>query len=157
MVTHPTSKSKGQAIYEQHCGRLVRVAFLLTGDRGLAEDAVHDVFTQCWGRIDDLEVPSQYLRVAVVNRCRSQHRKLRRAEARSVLPETGQLPPQHENRLELLEALGRLTYRKRAAVVLRFYEDLPDEEIARVLGCRRSTVRSLVARGLSQMKEELSK
>jgi RNA polymerase sigma factor (sigma-70 family) len=61
----------------------------------------------------------------------------------TVLPETP----------VVLDALGRLPYRQRAALVLRYYEDRPDHEIAEVLGCRPATVRSLVHRGLEALRK----
>ena len=57
---------------------------------------------------------------------------------------------------ELWDVLDRLTQRQRTALVLRYYLDLPEEEIAAVLRCRPSTVRSLVLRGLARLREELS-
>jgi len=56
---------------------------------------------------------------------------------------------------EMWQALGKLTYRQRAAIVLRFYEDLSEGETAQVLGCAVGTVKSSVARGLRRMREEL--
>jgi DNA-directed RNA polymerase specialized sigma24 family protein len=68
--------------------------------------------------------------------------------AASALPDLGV-------RDELWEALGKLPYRQRAAIVLRFYEDLSEEQTARVLGCAVGTVKSSVSRGLQQMREEM--
>src|SRR4051794_41672055 len=71
------------ATYREHFAALVRVAFLLTGSNEGAEDAVHDTFLRCRTRLADLEDPRSYLRAAVVNECRSVHRRARRG---SVAP-----------------------------------------------------------------------
>jgi RNA polymerase sigma factor (sigma-70 family) len=93
-----------------------------------------------------------YLRRAVVNECRTQHGRDRRRRALSDVRQTEELP--HEI-VETLDALQMLTDRKRAAIVLRYFVDIPQEEIADILGCRPSTVRSLVRRGLNDLREVL--
>lgn len=138
-------------LYEEHFAWLSRIAFLITGSTAAAEDAVHEVFVRIAGRAGELEHPPSYLRAAVVNECRSQYRKAqRRIEATAV--EGEELP---HDLLETRDALGLLTPRQRAAVVLRYFVDLPDDEIARILGCRPATVRSLIHRALPQLEEAL--
>ena len=135
---------------------LVRLAFLLTGSAGGAEDVVHDAVVAAsrhWDRVDN---PDGYLRRAVVNRARSTHRRAGREEravARlAVRPVPDALAPEVD---ETWAVLRDLPERQRHALVLRFYEDLPDADIARLLGCRPATVRSLVHRGLANVKEAL--
>jgi RNA polymerase sigma factor (sigma-70 family) len=130
----------------------MRVAFLVTGSNETAEDIVQEVFARCADRLAGLDHPASYLRAAVVNACRSHHRRLRLAErlASGRRPESIELP---NELVELRDALLMLADRQRAAVVLRFLCDLSDDEIAEALGCQPATVRSLVHRGLARLRE----
>ena len=140
-------------LYRSHFASLMRVACLMSDSVAAAEDAVHEVFIRCAPRLDQLDHPASYLRVAVVNECRRRHRKWKREHHSAVPDQTDEVP--HEL-LETRAALSRLSTRKRAAVVLRYFVDIPDEEIAEVLGCRPSTVRSLLRRAITELKEELT-
>jgi RNA polymerase sigma-70 factor (sigma-E family) len=129
---------------------MVRLAFLLTGDRSASEDLVQDSFTRLQGRWEMVDDPSAYLRVAVVNACRAHHRRQRRERAHFpdlVLDAVSRETPM------MLDALAKLPYRQRAALVLRYWEDRSEREIAEVLGCRPATVRSHVRRGLESLRE----
>lgn len=139
------------ALYREHFPALVRVAFLITGSHETAEDAVHDTFLRCRVRLADLDHPRSYLRAAVVNECRSVHRRAQRE--RCDRPVDVLLPVEL---VELRDALARLPWRQRAAIVLRYFADVPDDEIARTLGCRPSTVRSHIRRGIAKLKEVLT-
>lgn len=135
-------------LYRQQYGRMVRLAYLLTGSNEVAEELVQDVFARLYRRWDRAEHPRAYLRAAVVNACRSHQRRMRlerthRAEAVSA----SSMEPD-----ELWDALASLPGRQRTALVLRFYEDLPEIDIARALGCRPGTVKSLISRGLAQLR-----
>ncbi|MEP7046292.1 MAG: sigma-70 family RNA polymerase sigma factor [Ilumatobacteraceae bacterium] len=138
-----------EAVYVAVYRDLLRVAFLLTGSGPAAEDVVHDVFAKVGPHVDTLAEPAAYLRVAVVNRCRSLHRRNLAApqpdRAMSSLMDVGLV--------ELRDALIALPIRQRSAIVLRYLCDLPEEEIAANLKCRRSTVRTLVRRGLAELRE----
>jgi RNA polymerase sigma factor (sigma-70 family) len=140
------------AVYREHYPALMRVAFLMTGSNETAEDVVQDTFVRCRLRIPSLDHPASYLRAAVVNECRSVHRRSQRtvAEPPNV---HGEIPTEL---LELQDALIALPWRQRAAIVLRYFVDVPDGEIARTLGCRPSTVRSLVRRGIETLREVLT-
>jgi RNA polymerase sigma factor (sigma-70 family) len=143
------------AVYREHYTALVRIAFLLTGSAAAAEDAVHEVIVRCAPRIETLDHAPSYLRAAVVNECRAQNRRGRR---RPVPFDDGRQAAASELPHDLVEtrdALAALTPRRRAAVVLRYYVEEPNEEIARLLGCRPATVRSLIHRGLNQLREAL--
>ena len=133
--------------------RLVRVAYLLTGSSAVAEDLVQDAFVRLHRHWDGVRQPSAYLRVTVVNACRAHHRRNRRE--RSHFPElvTDIVVPETP---VVLDVLAELPYRQRAALVLRFYEDRPDSEIALALGCRPATVRSLVHRGLATLRKVIA-
>ena len=142
------------ALYVAEQPRLVRLAHLLTGSPEVAQEVVHDVFVRLHGRRERIDNPAAYLRTAVVNACRSQQRRwsLERTHAERGSAGRVELPPELD---ETWTALRQLPVRRRAALVLRYYEDLPDEEIARLLGCRPATVRSLVHRGLESLREVL--
>ena len=139
-------------VYAAEHDGLARLACLLTGSTVVAEDIVHDAFVQLQQRWSTVRRPGAYLRTAVVNGCRGYQRRLRREHASYAdLVSTATLP---ETPI-VLDVLGRLPYRQRAALVLRFYEDWPDDQIAEVLGCRPATVRSLAHRGLEAMRKVL--
>ena len=143
-----------EELYRAHFPALMRVAFVLTGSNETAEDVVHDVFVRSVARLDNVENPSAYLRAGVVNACRSHHRALAARQRNSAL--TASEPRLDAELVELRDALGALSIRRRSAVVLRYLCDLDDTEIAELLGCRPATVRSLVHRGLAQLKEAIT-
>jgi RNA polymerase sigma-70 factor (sigma-E family) len=141
------------ALYERHYGDLVRLAYLVSGQASQAEEVVQDAFVQThrsWARVRD---PLPYLRTAVINGCRSVGRRQTLERARRPLaPEPVPLGAD-----ELWDALAGLTERQRAALVLRFYCDLPDAEIATALGCRETTVRTSVHRALAKLRKEIDR
>lgn len=135
-------------VYRVGYGKLVRLAYLLTGHAGVAEEVVQDAFVATH-RIGDLpRDPYTYVRRAVVNRCRSWGR-------RYVVERTHRPRPPDPAELaadEMWDALAALTDRQRIAIVLRFYEDMPDDRIAEILDCRQATVRSAIHRGLQSLR-----
>jgi RNA polymerase sigma-70 factor (sigma-E family) len=147
------------ALYQANAVGLIRLAFVMLGDLESAEDVVQEAFCglyRQWGRLRDAERATFYLRTSVLNGCRSALR--RRILRRRVLPDQ---PPavvsaeavvlSGEEREEVFRAVGRLAHRQREALVLRFYLDLSDDEIARVMGIRPSTVRSTMVRALDTL------
>jgi RNA polymerase sigma-70 factor (sigma-E family) len=148
-------------LYAAHAPDAVRLAYLLTGDRHLAEDLVHESFVRLFGRFRDLRNPDAfggYLRTTVVNLARSHFRR-RRVERAYVEREGREPRPaavDPERGDELWEALQRLRPRQRAAIVLRYYEDLTEAQTAEVLRCAVGTVKSLVSRGIDQLRREMS-
>jgi RNA polymerase sigma factor (sigma-70 family) len=138
-----------EAVYAAAYRNLLRVAFVLTGSAPAAEDVVHDVFAKVGPKIDTLDEPAAYLRVAVVNRCRSLHRR----DAAAPKPDDPADAVMDVGLVELRDALIALPIRQRSAIVLRYLCDLPEGEIASNLNCRPSTVRSLVRRGLAELRE----
>ncbi|MGZ4806711.1 MAG: RNA polymerase sigma factor [Ilumatobacteraceae bacterium] len=138
-----------EAVYGASYRNLLRVAFVLTGSAQAAEDVVHDVFAKVGPRMDTLAEPVAYLRVAVVNRCRSLHRR----DVAAPRPDQPADAVMDLGLVELRDALIALPIRQRSAIVLRYLCDLPEEEIAANLNCRPSTVRSLVRRGLAELRE----
>ncbi len=150
----PAPVSPFDAFYRTNYGWAVRVAHLLTGERTTAEDVVQESFGRLHGRFDDLGNPGAFLRTSVVNACRSWHRKQAR-EARRLGAMA--IDPRHLDRdvRELLDAVDRLPYRQKAVLVLRYYADLSESDIAETLGCRPGTVKSLAARGLARLRKEI--
>ena len=150
------------AAYQEHACGLARLAFLLTGDACLAEDLVHEAFARALARFAHLRRPQSlraYLRRTVVNLAGKHARRSRNERAFLAQAGSGALAaasePDVELRDQLWSALRQLPHRQRAALVLRFYEDLSERDTARVLGCRAGTVKSLVHRGLTAMRGEI--
>ena len=139
------------SLYRAHYPTMMRLGFLLTGSNETAEDLVHDVFVRAGPHLP-LEHPRSYLRAALVNACRSHGRRmaLGRRHGQPVAPLV--MP---RELVEFRDVLLRLPVRRRAAVVLRYFCDLGDAEIAELLACTPSTVRSLVRRGLADLREVL--
>jgi RNA polymerase sigma factor (sigma-70 family) len=129
------------------------LATVLTSDRAVAEELVQEAFLEVMQRWDRVDNPAGYLRTVVVNRCRN-HQRGMGVRRRNVPP----APPLTVDAPELDEmwaALAQLRPRRRTALVLRFYEDLPIDEIARLLDCRPGTVSSLLHRGLADLRKVL--
>jgi RNA polymerase sigma-70 factor (sigma-E family) len=136
------------SVYRERYSALVRLAYLLTGHAAIAEEIVQDAFVASHRARDRLRDPASYVRSAVVNRCHSWGRRDKvEREHRPRPPDPADL---HAD--EMRDALSVLTERQRIAIVLRFYEDMPDDQIAEVLDCRRATVRSAIHRGLQSLR-----
>jgi len=139
---------------------MVRLAYLMVGSTSVAEDLVQDAFARMHRHWDNAEHPKAYLRTSVVNACRSHLRRaaLERAYKRhpSVVGDAAGSHPGGSHMAEadeLFDALAVLPSRQRAALVLRFYEDLSEADIAVALGCRPGTVKSLLHRGLAELRK----
>jgi RNA polymerase sigma-70 factor (sigma-E family) len=139
---------------------LLRSAVLLTGDRGHAEDLVQTALIRVharWGRIRDREAVDAYVRRAMLTTYLNWWRRRWRGEVPTeVLPDRAEAGGYErvETRLPLAQALTRLPPRMRAVVVLRYFDDLPDAEIAALLGCSAATVRSQAHRALAKLRED---
>ena len=140
-------------LYRERYAPMVRLAYLLTGNASVAEEIVQDAFVAVQRNWDRATSPGGYLRTTVVNNARTWHR--RRALEERQRP--GRRVDAGLAADEMWDMLQRLPDRQRAAVVLRFYEDLPDAEIARILGCRLPTVRTAVHRGLAALRKEMGR
>ncbi|WP_328989225.1 SigE family RNA polymerase sigma factor [Kribbella sp. NBC_01245] len=138
--------------------RLLRVALMLSGNIHSAEDLVQTALARAypkWDRISRLEQPEAYLRKMVVNEFLSWRRRLTNRElpiAEVTEPAGDDLAGRQAQRDATWRLLATLPRQQRAVLVLRYYEDLPDEEIAAVLGCQASTVRSNAARALASLR-----
>ncbi len=137
--------------YADHYTELVRLATLLSGSADAAPDLVQDCFVGLHGRWTSVHDPLPYVRRSVVHACASHHRRVTRGR-RLPPPEA---PPRELEAHEMEDALAKLPARQRAAVVLRYYGDLPDAEIARALHCRPGTVRSLIHRALADLRRTI--
>ncbi len=113
---------------------------------------VQDCFVRLHGHYERLDTPERYARQAVVNACRSHFRRAGRERDRRPLLYVVDGDGQEVAAGELHDVLMALPYRQRAAVVLRYYSDLSELEIAEVLGCRPGTVGSLIHRGLERLR-----
>ena len=135
---------------------LVGYAYVLCGDRHLAEDLVQEVLVRVARRWDQIEGPADpYVRTAVARELTSWRRRRSNAEIPSVLPDRpgGFAPDAAVERDPLWRLLQMLPVRQRAVLVLRHWEGLDDIEIAELLGCRRATVRSLAARAAATLRD----
>lgn len=137
----------------------VRLAYLMTGDRSLAEDLAQEAFSKMAARLSFLREPDAtwpYLRRSVTNLAKNhyRHRDVERAYLQTEGPRSAYIHHDHDvvAHESMRRALLALPPRQRAALVLRFYEDLPEEEIAAILRCRPGTVRSLVSRGTQALR-----
>lgn len=152
-------RSRLADVYARHAPEGVRLAYLLTGDRALAEDLVQEAFLRFVGRLQFVRNPDAfeaYLRRTIVNLSKNhfRHTAVERSYlARQPLPVEGRTDPDVPTYQTLRTALLALPVRQRAAIVLRYYEDLPETQIAEILGCRPSTVRSLIARALGTLRQ----
>lgn len=139
--------------------RLVRTAYLLTGDHHEAEDLVQATLAKVyphWSRISRLESPDAYLHRAMVNNNVSRQRRRRVVQFLTPwIPDRVQQSgaAQVEQRSLLLRALAELPPRQRAVVVLRYWEDLSEQQVAEALGCSPGNVKSQASRGLRKLRD----
>jgi RNA polymerase sigma-70 factor (sigma-E family) len=142
-----------------HSPALHRTAYLLTGSDYSAEELLQDTFSELygkWHRVSAVDLPVAYVRRAMTNRFVSGRR---RHSSRDIsvweVPDRWSdtdLSDQVATRSALWQLLGTLSPSQRAAVVLRYFNDLPDEQIAEMLGCRPATVRSLIRRAVTTLR-----
>ncbi|GAA1972717.1 SigE family RNA polymerase sigma factor [Catenulispora subtropica] len=139
---------------------LVRTAFLLTGDQFLAEDVAQTALTKVyasWRRVRRADDVDAYVRRVLVNTNAGRFRKRRVPEHLVAAPHDARGYEPHEGiaqRSALMTALGTLPARQRAVVVLRYWEDLSEREVAAVLGCSQGTVKSQAARALAKLRTD---
>lgn len=149
------------AFVRARSGALFRTAVLLTGDRGQAEDLVQSALERLcrhWRTVSRAHAPEAYARRVLVNLVYDRSRLRRRAGTEVLLTDSG--PPssgldayqQILSRDELMRGLRALPVNMRTVLVLRYFEDMDDTEIAALLGIRESTVRSQAARGLGKLR-----
>ena len=175
----PGAAASVTALYAEHALGLVRLAVVVTGDRAAAEDIVQDAFLglyRRWDRLPGMTAPLAYLRVSVMNGCRTALRNRSRLRlwsgsgsgddldeaAKAGLADPARLAESAEASVLLGEeqrtvaaALWKLPRRQREAVVLRYYLDLSVEETAQVMGVSQGTVKSATHRALAAVGRTL--
>jgi RNA polymerase sigma-70 factor (sigma-E family) len=148
-------------LFQAHALGLTRLAFVMLGDRQAAEDVVQEAFYglyRAWRRLPDHDNVLGYLRVSVLNGCRSAVRRARRVPwSLALLPAAS---PEDvvlvaEEQRAAVAALRRLPPRQREALVLRYFADLSEYEIALAMGVSRGTVKSTTARALAALSRML--
>ncbi|MFV2171875.1 SigE family RNA polymerase sigma factor [Actinomadura sp. LOL_016] len=151
------------ALYSANYRSLVRLAAMLVRDAGTAEEVVQDAFVAMhggWRRLRDPDKALSYLRQSVVNRSRSvlRHRAVVEKYAPKGLPDMPSAEAGAIGELErsaVIDALSRLPPRQREALVLRYYGDLSEAEIANAMGISRGAVKSHTARGMTALRNVL--
>ena len=148
-----------KAFFEAEFRPLRRLGYLLTGDWIEAEDLAQEAMVRtyrAWSRIRERERPGAYARSVLVNRRRSMLRRSMVVQKHAEMLRSEEYRPDFgEEGMVLWDAIGSLPRRQRAALILRFYEDLPEAEIAQILDAPVGTVKSLVHRGLAKLRENL--
>ena len=146
-------------VYEREHDAMVRLARLMVGSQVVAEELVHDAFVTVMERQGEIEDLGAYLRTVVVNNCNGFSRRSLLGRAK-----VAELRERDRGRLELApeldemwSALDRLQQRQRTALVLRFYADLTIDQIAEVMGEPAGTVKSLIHRGITRLRGELTR
>ena len=169
-MTHPgprewTADEAITRLFAAHYRPLVRLATLLLHDQGAAEEIVQDGYVALhgrWSRLRDADKALGYLRISVVNRCRSALRHRRVVEAHlAVARPPADSPSAEVGALDLLRhdaviaALRALPARQREAIVLRYYVELSEAETAELMGVSRGAVKSHTFRGLTALRQTL--
>jgi RNA polymerase sigma-70 factor (sigma-E family) len=155
-------RARFDAMLDHHSRALLRTAYLLTGDRHLAEDLLQSALAKTWTRwstIRDAERADAYVRTVMVNLSISWwRRRWRREVPTQHLPDVIAVDPYAgvEHRDEIGRALATLTLRQRAILVLRFYDDMSEADVAAVLGCSVGTVKSTASRALATLRESMA-
>jgi RNA polymerase sigma-70 factor (sigma-E family) len=153
----PDAEAVVADLYRGHALGLMRLALIMVGDQATAEDVVQDAFLglyRRWAHLRDRENALTYVRSAVLNNCRTVLRRRR-------MPMRGRHEPPvwsaeaaaivGEEHLEVMRALGRLPARQRETLVLRYFCDLSEEEIARSMRISRGTVKSTSSRAIAAL------
>ena len=153
------AESEFREFVESRSLALRRTAYALTGDLHVAEDLVQGALVKLVRRWHKVDNPEAYVRRTIYHdhASRWRRRKIVREDTVADLPDrsVGDGAGQVDDRLDLRQALLRLTARQRAVLVLRFYEGRTDDEIAAILGCAAGTVRSHVSRALAGLRERI--
>lgn len=152
-----------EELYVAHAQDALRFAFCLCGDREHAKDLVQDAFVRVAGRFAYLRKPDvfgTYLRRTIFNLHTSRLRRLRlerdylRRESRAELSHSDAYPADRD---EVWHTIHQLPTRQRAAIVLRFYEDLSERESAEILGCSVGALNQLVVRATATLRDRFGK
>ena len=161
MSSHAPADDGFRAFVEQQWGPLVRLAYLLTGDRGHAEDLVQAALEKThrkWSRVSRMDAPLAYVRRVMVNTATSWRRRRRVGEVPLLVTDGPAADPYGpvEQRQQVVAALRTLPPRMRAVLVLRYFADLSEADVAEALGCSVGTVKSQASRGLDRLRTEIA-
>lgn len=157
---HDAAEDAVTALYQIHAVGMIRLAVAMLGDRAAAEDVVQDAFCALYRRFGSLAQPDralQYVRASVLNGCRSELRGRRRSARRLASAFSPDIASAEHDALigeehrEVLGALRQLPDRQREVLVLRYFLDLPEPEVARSMGITRGTVKSTTSRALAAL------
>jgi RNA polymerase sigma-70 factor (sigma-E family) len=153
------------ALFDAHYAPMCRLAYVILGDAAVAEEIVMEAMLKTfsgWSRIRDLDAADAYLRRAVINLCRSKiRRKAIEARVNASVHHAQERrrpdwdPEVHETNRIVWTAVLKLPQRQRAAVVLRYFEDLPEAEIADVLECSVGTVKSQLSKARAKLEKTI--
>jgi RNA polymerase sigma-70 factor (sigma-E family) len=155
----PSEAAAFDAFVRARMPALLRFAHAMTGDPHTAADLVQDALVRTgmrWSRLDRTGDPEAYVRRAIVNGRTSRWRKLRRETLVDAIPDRVRVvePARHDDQLWRL--LCALPTRQRAVIVLRYYEDLSEDEIAATLGCAPGTVKSQASKALAKLRAAMA-
>ncbi|MDP9067966.1 MAG: SigE family RNA polymerase sigma factor [Actinomycetota bacterium] len=145
-------------LYRTHSPGALRLAYVLVGDDNTAQDVVHEAFLRLFGRYRELRDPDHfdaYLRRTIINLSKNHYRKV--SNERSALERTDRQPlhTQQHDPSDLVQLLKRLPERQRAAMALRYLEDLSEQQTADVMDTTVAAVKSLTQRGTAAIREHL--
>jgi RNA polymerase sigma-70 factor (sigma-E family) len=165
MKVLPRAAAHFSQFVEDCTDSLLGTAYLLTRDRPAAEELVQDTLVALypqWSKVVQAQSPVAYVRRSLINRYLNQQRRGSASELvtdfTSIRAPEVRAGPDFAHRIDdrdqLRRVLGTLPARQRAAVVLRYFHDLSDQQVAEAMGCRASTVRSLISRALSTLRGE---
>jgi RNA polymerase sigma-70 factor (sigma-E family) len=164
-LTRSPGTSLADTTYEEYVGArwatLYRTAYLMTGNHADAEDVVQTALVKvyaAWSKVVATDAPDAYVRRILTNTFLSSRRPLRIARERLVdrMPETPVMPTGSEDRLSIWPHVASLPPKQRAVVVLRYYEDLSEQQIADALGCSTGTVKSNASLALKSLRARMS-
>jgi RNA polymerase sigma-70 factor (sigma-E family) len=163
-AAHAAAERHVTALYRAHALSLARLALLMLGDSDAAQDVVQDAFLglyRRWDKLASTDAAPAYLRASVVNGCRTALRRRSRPafHAAGEPLESAEAALMHtEEQRAVLDAIRRLPARQREALVLRYYLDLPQEQVAQAMGVSLGTVKSATSRAVAavgrMLKEE---
>jgi RNA polymerase sigma factor (sigma-70 family) len=156
----PPRRPTIEELYAENAAEAMRLAYLLTGDPDLAQDLAHDAFIRVVGRYQHITRPDSfgnYLRSSVVNACRDHFRRQERhreilRHRRPSQEDNASYQPDWAERDRFLQLLHALPTRQRIAVVLRYYEDLSEQQVADAMNCSLRAARSLITRAIQNLR-----
>ena len=164
--SRPNREQAVSELFDRHYGPMCRLAYAILGDAAGAEEIVMEALLKTftgWGRLRDAARSDAYLRRAVVNLCRTKiRRKAVESRVNAAIHHRDERkapdwdPERHETSRLVWKAVVTLPERQRACVVLRYFEDLPESEIAEILGCSVGTVKSQLSKARAKLEPVLA-